>query len=141
MSNTDPIRWQQRLQQFEKASGLLSEALEGSVSKLSNLEQEGVIQRFEYTFELSWKTLKDLLFYEGFDVKSPRDVIRQAFQSEYLSEEDSEALLEALDKRNLLSHTYNDEIAREALALVQDSYGPVLQRLLATLQDKKAYSG
>ena len=84
MSNSDPIRWKQRLQQFTKAENRLSEALSNGYEVLSRLEQEGVIQRFEYTFELAWKTLKDLLFYEGFDVKSPRDVIRQAFESEYL---------------------------------------------------------
>lgn len=137
MSNTDPIRWQQRLQQFEKASELLFEALERPVFDLSKLEQEGVIQRFEYTFELSWKTLKDLLFYEGFDLKSPREVIRQAFESEYLSEDDTEQLLDALNKRNLLSHTYEEGTAREALKQIQDNYAPVLRRLLQTLQQKR----
>ncbi|MCH8539461.1 MAG: nucleotidyltransferase substrate binding protein [Opitutales bacterium] len=138
MSNADPIRWQQRLQQFEKASGLLFEALERSVFELSQLEQEGVIQRFEYTFELAWKTLKDLLFYEGFDLKSPRDVIRQAFTSEYLNEEDTEQMIDALNKRNLLSHTYEEATAREALTEIQDNYAPALHRLLRTLQEIRA---
>ena len=137
MSNTDPIRWQQRLQQFEKASGRLSEALQNSVFELNELEQEGLIQRFEYTFELAWKTLKDLLFYEGFDLKSPRESIRQAFESGYLNEDDTEVILEALNKRNQLSHTYKEFIAHEALKQIEDSYGPALHRLLQTLQDKR----
>jgi nucleotidyltransferase substrate binding protein (TIGR01987 family) len=137
MSNSDPIRWQQRLQQFEKASGLLFEALERSVFELSKLEQEGVIQRFEYSFELAWKTLKDLLFYEGFDVKSPREVIRQAYQSEYLSEEDTVRMLDALNKRNLLSHTYEEATAREALAHIQDDFAPALKHLLQALRNKR----
>jgi nucleotidyltransferase substrate binding protein (TIGR01987 family) len=138
MSNTDPIRWKQRLTQFEKASGLLFEAMERPVEELSKLEQEGVIQRFEYTFELSWKVLKDLLFYEGFDVKSPRQVFRQAFEAEYMGEKDTETALSALSKRNLLSHTYEEAVAQEALREIQQNYTPMLKRLQQTLRHRKA---
>ena len=136
MSKPTDIRWIQRFTQFEKASELLFQALETKVTHLNKLEQEGVIQRFEYTFELAWKVLKDLLFFEGFNVKAPREVLRQAFESEYLSAEDTEAALDALSKRNLLSHTYEEGTAREALALIQDSYGPMLKRLSTTLHAK-----
>lgn len=136
MSNTDPIRWKQRLQQFIKAEKRLSEALTNGFEVLSRLEQEGVIQRFEYTFELAWKVLKDLLFYEGFDVKSPRDVIRQAFESEYLNEDDTETALDALEKRNLLTHTYEESTMLEALDLIENQFQPMLARLLKTLEKK-----
>ena len=129
MSNTDEIRWKQRLQSFNKANSMLQEGLLNPVIKLSKLEQEGVIQRFEYTFELAWKTLKDLLFYEGYDAKSPREVLRQAFESEYLSETDTEILLDALNKRNLLSHTYEEATAQQALHLIEKNYSPVLNSL------------
>lgn len=137
MSNSDPIRWKQRLQQFRKTEARLSEALVNGYDVLGRLEQEGVIQRFEYTFELGWKVLKDLLFYEGFDVKSPREVIRQAFESEYLSADDTETALIALEKRNLLTHTYEEETMLEALELIQNDFQQLLHRLLHTL-DKKA---
>jgi nucleotidyltransferase substrate binding protein (TIGR01987 family) len=140
MSNTDPIRWKQRLQQFTKAGHRLGEALSDGYEALNRLEQEGVIQRFEYTFELAWKTLKDLLFYEGFDVKSPRDVIRQAFASGYLNEDDTETALDALEKRNLLTHTYEEETMLEALKLIEDKFQPMLARLLKTLKEKARQS-
>lgn len=136
MSNSDPIRWKQRLQQFTKAEKQLSDALTNGCEVLNRLEQEGVIQRFEYTFELAWKVLKDLLFYEGFDAKSPREVIRQAFESEYLSENDTETALDALEKRNLLTHTYEEETMLEALDLIENHFQPMLTRLLKTLKKK-----
>ena len=140
MSNSDPIRWKQRLQQFTKAEQRLSEALIEGHEVLSRLEQEGVIQRFEYTFELAWKVLKDLLFYEGFDAKSPREALRQAFEAEYLNEDDTEVALDALAKRNLLTHTYEEEIMLEALELIEGQFQPMLNRLLKTLQKRAAES-
>lgn len=140
MSNTDPIRWKQRLQQFAKAEKRLTDALSDGYEVLNRLEQEGVIQRFEYTFELAWKTLKDLLFYEGYDEKSPRAVIRQAFEVEYLSEDDTETALDALEKRNLLTHTYEEETMIEALELIESHFQPMLSRLLKTLEEKDAQS-
>jgi nucleotidyltransferase substrate binding protein (TIGR01987 family) len=140
MRNTDPIRWKQRLQQFTKAEQRLSEALVDGYEALSRLEQEGVIQRFEYTFELAWKVLKDLLFYEGFDVKSPREVIRQAFEAEYLTEADTETALDALEKRNLLTHTYEESTMLEALELIEGQFQPMLNRLFKTLEKRATES-
>ncbi|HYN22235.1 MAG TPA: nucleotidyltransferase substrate binding protein, partial [Thermoanaerobaculia bacterium] len=59
------IRWKQRFQNFDQAVVLLREPFERDVTTLSNLEKEGTIQRFEFTVELAWKTLKDYLEYEG----------------------------------------------------------------------------
>lgn len=64
------IRWKQRFQNFEKAFFKLKEAIEKE--ELSELERNGLIQRFEFTLELAWKTLKDFLDHEGFIVKSPK---------------------------------------------------------------------
>lgn len=103
MSNTDEIRWHQRLDNFGKAMAQLKAAC--NQEEYSDLERAGLVQMFEFSFELAWKVLKDLLFYEGFDAGTPRAVIRTAFTAGYLSEDDSEVFLDALDKRNLLSHT------------------------------------
>lgn len=135
MSNTDEIRWQQRHDNFRKALAQLQAAC--AQEEYSDLERAGLVQIFEFTFELAWKTLKDLLFYEGFEVKSPRGGIRQAFVSEYLNEEDAETMLDALNKRNLLSHTYRDGVAQEAERLIKSSYAPVLGRLFDTLQARR----
>lgn len=135
--DSDETRWKQRFRQFEKASQLLFEAAEKPLSELNELERDGMIQRFEYTFELMWKVLKDLLFYEGFDVKSPREVLRQAFVSEYLNEDDTETALDALNKRNLLSHTYEEAIAIEAIMQIKNNYVPMLKQFCNTLKEKK----
>ena len=135
MSNTDTIRWQQRLENFGKALSRLETACDQD--KYSDLERAGLVQIFEFSFELAWKTLKDLLFSEGFDEKTPRSVIRRSFEVKYLTEADAEAFLDALKKRNLLSHTYEEEIAEKALELIRETYFPVLQRAYSTLLDKQ----
>ena len=135
MSNSDEIRWQQRLANFRKALAQLEAACD--MEEYSDLERAGLVQTFEFSFELGWKTLKDLLFYEGYDEKTPRDIIRRAFEAGYLSEEDIETALDALDKRNLLSHTYDEETAEEAVALIREQYAPMLIRLRDKLVEKQ----
>ncbi len=138
MSNSDEIRWRQRLDHFRTALSLLRTALEERpINEYSDLEQEGIIQRFEYTFELAWKTLKDLLFYEGYDETSPRSVIRRAFEMGYISEDDVECWFDALEKRDLLSHTYRRKLALEALDLISNRYASMLNRLHALLERKR----
>ncbi len=81
--------------------------------------------------------MKDLLFYEGYDVKSPREVVRKSFEMEYINEDDSEVFLEAIRKRNLLSHTYEEKTAREAESLIKEQYYPLLRRIYNTLESKR----
>jgi len=108
------IRWKQRFENFERAFGLLREAFAQSPAEMSDLEKEGAIQRFEYTFELAWKTLKDYLIYSGvvFDQITPRSVIKQAFAAKII--QDGQTWIDMLDQRNLMSHTYDDESFRIA---------------------------
>lgn len=77
----DTPRWKYRFDNFRRALALLREAMEQET--LSQLEQEGAIQRFEYTMELAWKTLKDYLESQNvvFDTITPRTVIRKAFEA------------------------------------------------------------
>jgi nucleotidyltransferase substrate binding protein (TIGR01987 family) len=83
MKNPD-IRWQQRFQNFETAFTRLREAL--NVVNPSELERNGLVQRFEFTLELCWNTLKDYLQSEGFEFKpTPKETIRQAFKSGIIS--------------------------------------------------------
>ena len=135
MSNTDEIRWQQRLENFVKALAQLEAACDKE--DYSDLERAGLVQMFEFSFELAWKVLKDLLFYEGHDVKTPREVVRSSFELEYISEDDSEVFLDAISKRNLLSHTYEEETALEAENLIKNQYYPLLQRVCDTLEKKR----
>ena len=72
------IRWQYRFRNYSRAFSLLREALDGPIEDLNQLEREGVIQRFEFAFELSWQLLKDRLEYDGaliLNPITPRNVI------------------------------------------------------------------
>ncbi len=135
MSNTDDVRWRQRLENFGKALRQLEAACDRE--EYSDLERAGLVQMFEFSIELAWKTLKDLLFAEGYDEKTPRSVIRRSFEVEYLGEDDAETLLDALKKRNLLSHIYEEETAEEAVRLIREKYFPALRKLFGTLRDKE----
>ena len=75
------IRWKQRFENFDRALGLLQEALAGGQENLSPLEQEGAAQRLEYTLELAWKCMKDYLENSGISIApaTPRQVIKEAF--------------------------------------------------------------
>ncbi len=109
-------RWKQRFQSFSRAHELLKQAHEAGV--LSDLEKEGMIQRFEYTFELGWKCLKDLLEAGGVTISplTPRQVIKEAFAAKIIP--DGHLWMEMLDRRNLLSHTYNPVALQQAVDAV-----------------------
>ncbi|MGL6225673.1 MAG: nucleotidyltransferase substrate binding protein [Thermoguttaceae bacterium] len=134
--NPDDIRWRQRFDHYEKAVRQLEKACRLQV--YSELEVAGMVQTFMFTFELAWKTLKDYLFFNGFEVNSPRDAIKKGFEVRLLNEDDAETLLDALSKRNALSHTYDEVTAEWSVRLIKNDYAPVLSRLYATL-DKKKY--
>ncbi|OOE56926.1 nucleotidyltransferase [Salinivibrio sp. ML323] len=134
MTDTHLERWQLRLQNLIKAQRRLENAC--GQESYNELELAGLVQTFEFTFELMWKTLKDLLSYEGFDVASPRSVIRTALEANHLSSDQCETLLDALVKRNLLSHTYDEKNALEAQRLIVKHYAPVIAEIMRYLENK-----
>lgn len=113
------IRWRQRFQNFEKAEQQLKSAVQ-RVNELDELAKEGLVQRFEYSFELAWKTLKDYLESKGEEVKFTRDVLKKAFQFNLVK--NGEVWLDMLEKRNLMSHTHNEEIFSEVVELIVNKY-------------------
>ncbi|VGO13776.1 hypothetical protein PDESU_02333 [Pontiella desulfatans] len=126
------IRWKQRFSNFEKAFRTLERTV--AIEHPSEAERGGLIQFFEMAFELAWKTLKDYLEADGYQVKSPRDVLKQAFQSEIIK--DGHAWIEALEDRNLAAHTYNEETALKIEGLIRDKYFPALATLHETLKSE-----
>jgi len=112
MSKQD-IRWQQRFDNYQKAFEQLEDAvILAHNRRLSNLERQGLIQAFEFTYELAWNTLKDYLVDQGIqNIVGSRDTIREAFNRDLI--EDGEAWMAMLIDRNKTSHTYNEEIAEE----------------------------
>lgn len=129
-------RWKYRFTNFSRAFALLRDALEPGVEALNQLEREGVIQRFEYTFELAWNTLKDRLEYDGivFDTVTPRSVIRQGFQSGLIA--DGETWLDMLTDRNLSSHTYDVARIEAVLTNIHGRYLAVLNDLYLRLVEE-----
>jgi nucleotidyltransferase substrate binding protein (TIGR01987 family) len=119
----DDIRWKQRFENFSRAFNLLRSALEERpLDDFSDLEQEGIIQRFEYTYELAWKTFKDYLENSGLTIVpgTPRQVIKEAFAAGII--DDGLLWNDMMLHRNLLSHTYDISKFREVLDAVAKRY-------------------
>ncbi|WP_093793168.1 nucleotidyltransferase substrate binding protein [Sporomusa acidovorans] len=125
------VRWKQRYSNYKKAMGQLTEFVEKP--DLNKFEVQGLIQCFEYTFELAWKTAKDYLEAEGFSVKSPRQTLQTAFQAELVH--DGHTWIDALEKRNLMAHTYDESVAQEAERLIRRRYYPILKALQKKLEN------
>ena len=126
------IRWQQRFTNLENAFLFLRGGLEKE--SLDPYQEAGVIQSFEFTFELSWKTLKDFLESMGVTASFPRDVLKEAFATQLI--QDGHLWLEMLDKRNILSHTYNRHQATQAVQLIKQRYFPALEQLYKELKKR-----
>ena len=127
MSNENQdTRWKQRFSNFSRALSLLREAMEEDLFSLKQLEKEGIIQRFEYTFELAWKVLKDKMEFDGIvlDQISPKAVVRQAFAAKYINDPDT--WLKMIGDRNLMSHTYDFVKFEAVIQSIADSYLPML---------------
>lgn len=120
------IRWKQRFQNFQNAFMQLDQAV-SKVDELSVLEKEGMVQRFEYTFELAWKTLKDFLEDQNVEAKFPREVIKKAFEYEII--ENGEIWLEMMEQRNLMAHTYSEDIFKKAVQLICEKYFKALSQV------------
>ena len=126
------IRWRQRFTNFEKAVGALERTIQ--IDPLSEAERGGLIQFFEVAFELAWKTMKDYLEADGFDVRSPRDTLKQAFQNGLVKE--GHQWLEALEHRNLTAHTYDEAASIAVEKLIRERYFPIIKALCQKLQQE-----
>lgn len=127
------VRWQQRFESFERGLGRLNEPIRAGVGSLSQLEKEGLVQRFEFTFELAWKTLKDYLLFEGvvLDRATPRHVIKQAFASGVIA--DGQLWIDMLESRNAMSHQYDERAFEAAVELITARFVRPLETLHQTL--------
>jgi nucleotidyltransferase substrate binding protein (TIGR01987 family) len=120
--STEDIRWIQRFNHFSKAFAQLKEAVELSEQrKLSKLEEQGLIQSFEYTHEMAWNTLKDFLEERGVKkLYGSKDATREAFKTGLI--ENGEAWMKMIESRNLTSHSYNEETATAIVSAIVHSY-------------------
>ena len=122
------VRWLQRLDNYGRALATLQRALQTAQERaLSELEEQGLIQAFEFTHELSWLLLKDYLVDQGVSgISGSRDAVREAVVRELLPAGSEDIWMAMIRSRHLTSHTYNPELAREIAALIVQRYGPAL---------------
>lgn len=121
------IRWTQRFNNFNKAFLKLESAIEVlKKNGLSELEREGLIQRFEYTHELAWNVMKDFFELEGnTTIMGSRSATREAFKKGLIV--DGENWMDMINSRNLTTHTYNEEVVEEITNKIIASYYPAFK--------------
>jgi nucleotidyltransferase substrate binding protein (TIGR01987 family) len=127
------MRWQQRFDNFQRALQRLTQAIELMQQRpLTELEEQGVIQGFEFTHELAWNVQKDYLEMEGIQgLVGSRSTAREAFKRGLVS--DGEVWLEMIEARNRSSHTYNQKVAEDIVAAVHGRYYPAFLALQTRL--------
>jgi nucleotidyltransferase substrate binding protein (TIGR01987 family) len=125
--STSDIRWQQRLDNYGRALKQLQSAVDlAATRELSDLEQQGMIQAFEFTHELAWNVMKDYFYYQGASqITGSRDATRQAFAAGLL--EDGNAWMEMIQSRNQSSHTYNKATALALVDRITQRYAALFQ--------------
>ena len=127
-------RWQYRFDNYKRAFTLLRAAIECRQEReLTDLEKEGTIQRFEYTWELAWKTLKDYLENEGIALEkiTPRAVLIAGVEAKIIHQPD--IWMQALDDRNKMSHIYNTVAFEQTINNIAESYLSLFDQLYETL--------
>ena len=118
----EDIRWKQRFQNFKRALSVLKSAVELAAEReLSDLEKQGTIQGFEFTFELAWNVMKNYLEEQGiYGIIGSKNAIRQAFDKELI--EDGEIWMDMVKDRNLASHVYDEATAEHLFFAIKDTY-------------------
>lgn len=130
-------RWKQRFQNYTKALARLADAVELATERtLSELEQQGLIQAFEFTHELAWNTLRDFMAYQGVEhaIIGSRDTTRLAFENQLIR--NSEVWMEMIKSRNKTLHTYNEETATEIATRIIESYYAEFEQLRTRLESE-----
>ena len=134
-TNDQDIRWLQRLSNFNKAFYQLKTFV--NQDQLNEMEEQGLIKSFDYTYELSWKTLQDLLKYKGYQgIVGPKPVIEQSFQDAYIF--DGKAWMRMHQSRNMTSHTYDHATAHEIVNSIKSDYFELFQQLQNQLNIEKS---
>ncbi len=125
------IRWIQRFQNFTKAVHRLEDYVQKP--NLNELEEQGLIQAFEYTHELAWNTIKDFLEFHGNkELYGSRDATREAFKLGLI--QDGDVWMSMIVSRKQTSHTYNEETAREIVNSIRNQYIPEMMSLYKKFQ-------
>lgn len=118
------------LEKLKKAFGKLDDAVREAIDEL---DRDGAIQRFEFSFEVFWKTLRIFLEYEGYRCAGPRSCIKEAARRGFLNE--AEIVLDMLEDRNKTSHIYDESTAKEIFERIKNKYVKVFKANIELLDD------
>ncbi len=151
MISKNEIRWEQRFSNFIRALKKLSEAveyinndqgkkeieIENTGEVLEEIIKEGLIQRFEYTYEMAWNVMKDYALYQGIsEIGGSRDAIRYAFSSNLIT--DGDIWMEMIKSRVKTSHTYNEETAQEIYLKIINEYHSAFLKFQEVMEGKRS---
>lgn len=136
----EPPRWRYRYRNFTGAFTLFRETAGREPGSLNDLEREGLVQRFEYTFELAWKTLKDQLEHDGVQLATvtPRHVIREAFAAGMI--DDGQGWLDMLTDRNAMAHEYDRAAFETVAARIHGQYLHLIETVWMQLGERETDS-
>ncbi len=135
MNKSVDVRWKQRFEHFTSAYQKLQHAMTAQSADIHNdLYQMALIKIFEMTFELAWKTIKDYVNYQGLDVSLPREVIKQGFEKNIII--DGQLWIDMLQERNLLTHTYDEVRALQAIQKISQRYVKGIQQVHQYFQER-----
>lgn len=129
---SEDIRWKQRFDNYLRAFATLRRAVDLARQRdLSELEQQGLIQGFEFTHELAWNVLKDYLENAGISgIIGSKGATREAFKNGLIH--DGESWMEMIKSRNLSFHTYNQDTAEEVVTNILSRFYPAFEQMTAT---------
>ncbi len=128
-------RWVQRFENLEKSVQNLEDTRDCIKREgINKIYTMALIQAYEIVFELSWKTLKDYLEYNGITTDTPRETIKEAFAKNIIS--DGQVWIEMMEARNKTSHTYKEEFATELCNDILNTYIPKINILTEFLKGK-----
>ena len=126
------MQWKQRFVSYRTALGLLGRFIEKG--ELSDLEKQGLVKAFEYTYELAWNVMKDYYVYQGAaDIQGSRDAIRMSFSRGLI--DDGETWMDMIGSRVRTAHTYNEETANEIAKSITDKYYALFVRFEAKMKE------
>jgi nucleotidyltransferase substrate binding protein (TIGR01987 family) len=130
------LRWVQRFQNFDDAYKTFSRVFDRYQQNSDDeILQIALVQAFEFTFEIAWKTMKDYLEYEGYsEVGNSKRTVRVAFQAALI--QDPENWMLAIAQRNVTSHVYNSVVLQETIVFIRDVFNPLVRSLHADLSNK-----
>jgi len=131
-------RWIQRLDNYAKAFAVLERTYSiQDERELTEAERMGLIQSFEFSYELAWNLMKDFLYHKGIlDIVGSKDAIRAAFKNNII--DNGEVWMDMVERRNETAHTYEEDIAIRVVEDVSNLYIHEMRKLLEKMMKYKS---